>query len=142
MAIRPAGAGEILAGPYPATVLEVVDGDTLRVRVEVWIGQSLEVLARIRGIDAPELRARCDAERAMALAARAALAAAVPEGAVTLVAVEGDKYFGRVVADVSTPAGIDLAALMRTNGHARPYDGEARAGWCADAAVAAGPAAP
>ena len=34
-----AEAGEMLAGPVPAVVEEVIDDDTLRVRVRIWLGQ-------------------------------------------------------------------------------------------------------
>ena len=59
---RGPGAAERLAGPYPAEVERIVDGDTLAVRVAIWLEQDLNVLVRIRGIDAPELRGRCDDE--------------------------------------------------------------------------------
>ena len=49
----PSHAGQTLAGPYTATVERVIDGDTLAVRVSMWIGQELRVLVRIRGVDAP-----------------------------------------------------------------------------------------
>ncbi len=52
----PCLAGQTLAGPYTAIVERVIDGDTLAVRVPVWIGQELTVLVRVRGIDAPERR--------------------------------------------------------------------------------------
>ena len=61
----PSLAGQTLAGPYTATVERVVDGDTLAVRVPVWIGQELTVLVRVRGIDAPERKSRCATERAL-----------------------------------------------------------------------------
>jgi len=49
---------------------------------------------------------------------------------VTLTAIEGDKYFGRVVADVATSEGEDIAALLVAGGFARAYAGGARASWC------------
>ena len=71
----PAVAGQTLAGPYTATVERVIDGDTLAVRVPVWIGQELTVLVRVRGIDAPERKSRCATERRLAKRASAYLAA-------------------------------------------------------------------
>ncbi len=134
-AIAPLMAAETLSGPIAASVLEVVDGDTLRVRVRVWIGQTVDVLVRIRGIDAPEVRARCEVERLLAAEATLALDRAVADREVVLAAVEGDKYFGRVVADVSTAAGLDVAAYMHDNGFARAYDGGTRLGWCGELAA-------
>ena len=50
---------EVLAGPVPARILRVIDGDTLRVRTRIWLGMDMEIDVRINGIDAPELRGRC-----------------------------------------------------------------------------------
>lgn len=122
-------AASTLPGPIPAMVERVIDGDTIRVRVQAWIDVEVSVSVRLRGIDAPELRARCEAERAGAEAARDFVTALLGQGAVTLHAVSRGKYSGRVIADV-TVDGVDLAAALLAAGHARPYDGGARAGWC------------
>jgi hypothetical protein len=95
----------MLSGPYTASVERVVDGDTLAVRVTVWLQQEVHVLVRLRGIDAPELRGDCDLERIRAAEAAAALQHLVAAGAVQLTEIEGDKYHGRVIADVTTEAG-------------------------------------
>lgn len=126
----PSLAGQTLAGPYTATVERVVDGDTLAVRVPVWIGQELTVLVRVRGIDAPERKGRCAAERALAKRASAYLAAMVAGGPVRLTRISGGKYFGRVLADVTTANGNDVARRLLGRKLARPYRGKARAGWC------------
>lgn len=124
-------AAERLAGPLAAAVEEVVDGDTLAVRVRIWLGQELVVLVRLRGIDAPERRGDCPAERALAEEARARLARLVGAGPVTLTAIEADKYAGRVVADVAAASGGSPAAALMAAGLARPYDGGRRRPWCA-----------
>src|SRR5690348_9703714 len=63
-------AMDALAGPVTAIVDRVVDGDTIQVRAQIWLGQSLTVRVRIEGVDAPELEARCPEERRMAEKAR------------------------------------------------------------------------
>ena len=69
--LAPPALAEMLPGPVPAAVIEVIDGDTVRVRARVWLGQDVETAVRIAGIDTPELRgADCDAERRLAEAAR------------------------------------------------------------------------
>lgn len=123
-------ASDRLAGPYVGAVERVVDGDTLAVRVTVWLDLELDVLVRLRGIDAPELRGRCESEKTRAVASAAALASLVAAGPVVLTNVEGDKYFGRVLADVLTPEGVDIAAALLRAGHARAYQGGSRGGWC------------
>src|SRR5262245_48629002 len=60
---------------YAADLLRVLDGDTFEARVHVWPGLAVTTRVRLRGIDAPELHARCPQERSKAEAARTALAA-------------------------------------------------------------------
>jgi len=126
----PSLAAQTLAGPYTATVERVIDGDTLAVRVPVWIGQELRVLVRVRGIDAPERKSRCAAERQLAKRASTYLAAMISGGPVRLSAISGGKYFGRVLADVTTADGDDVARRLLGRELVRPYRGKARAGWC------------
>ena len=122
-------AGENLPGPVAASLIRVVDGDTLEVKVRIWLGQELVTSVRIRGIDAPELHGRCRRETILAAAATDRLADLTGE-TLTLTAVGEDKYFGRVVADVTNQAGDDLGRLMLASGLARPYDGGQRGDWC------------
>ncbi len=126
----PAGAGEVLAGPVTAEVLRTIDGDTLEVRASVWLGMAITTRIRIRGIDAPEIHGRCQHEKDMARAATERLAALVAGGSVRLSAISGGKYYGRVIADVTTPDGRAVGPLMLTSGLARAYDGGRREGWC------------
>jgi endonuclease YncB( thermonuclease family) len=117
-------------GPYSAEVERVVDGDTLAVRVAIWIGQDLNVLVRIRGIDAPETRGNCESEKEQARQATLALQRLIASGNVALTTIEGDKYFGRVIADVATASAEDVAAALVSSGFVRAYDGGTRQSWC------------
>jgi micrococcal nuclease len=137
MAILPAGvdkahgAGrDALPGPVIARVIEVIDGDSLRAVASIWPGQTVTVSVRIRGIDAPEMRSRCEDERRRAVAARERARQAVGAAPVRLANISGGKYFGRVLADVVTASGDDLAALMLAEELARPYSGKRRSSWC------------
>jgi endonuclease YncB( thermonuclease family) len=125
----PAQAADKVEGPVAAAVTRVLDGDTLEVRAEVWLGIELTSHVRIRGIDAPELHSSCAAERTMAEAARDRLTTLVGDS-VRLSRIEQDKYGGRVDADVVNAAGTDLKAAMLAAGLARPYDGGTRGDWC------------
>ena len=87
---------------YPAEVVHVIDGDTFEARVAVWPGLEINTRVRLRGIDAPELQARCDDEWVRAQAARDALETILAQGEVTIAQVTPDKYGGRVDAEVST----------------------------------------
>ncbi len=127
----PSGAVEVLSGPVPATVIEVMDGDTVKVRARIWLGQDLSTRVRLVGIDAPELNGGCARERALAERARAFLAAA--DGGpveVRLFEVRYGKYARRVVARMETAEAIDLGAALIAAGLAQPYDGGRRPTWC------------
>ena len=130
--LAPPALAEMLPGPVPAAVIEVIDGDTVRVRARVWLGQDVETAVRIAGIDTPELRgADCDAERRLAEAARDRLAALLDGGAVHLWDIEHGTFAGRVVARVETADGRDVGAPLLADGLARPYDGRSRRpAWC------------
>ncbi len=131
LAPGPAASGErLLAGPVEARVISVLDGDTLRAAAFVWPGQEITINVRIRGIDAPEMKSRCEAERRAALAARAALEAMVGLGAVRLRDVGGGKYYGRVLADVEAADGTAVGATLLSLDLVHPYGGGRRASWC------------
>lgn len=120
----------VIPGPVPAEYLSAYDGDTVTVRAWIWPGQSVETSVRVRGIDTPEIRGKCESEKLAAIAARDHARQLLQEaGEVSLAQIAPDKYGGRVVARVLVD-GEDFAALMLTAGHGRPYDGKARSGWC------------
>ena len=120
---------EALEGPVSAVVSRVIDGDTIEVRAHLWLGQTLTIRVRIDGVDAPELEARCEEERRLALAARDFLVHRLEGASVKLTQVVYDKYGGRVRADVADAKG-DIAGALLMSGYARAYHGERRAPWC------------
>jgi endonuclease YncB( thermonuclease family) len=115
----------------PAEVLRVIDGDTFEARVRLWPGLEMTTRVRLRGIDAPELKSACADEFSRARMAREALEALLAEGPVAIFNIGPDKYHGRVVADAQTPRTPDVSAALLAAGHARPYQGGRRGGWCA-----------
>ena len=125
-------------GPVPARVLRVIDGDTLMVRARIWIGQEIEIKVRLAGVDAPELRGKCESERILARQARDLVAARIADGEVSLHGVQYGKFAGRVLARVETSAGDDLGTALLDAGLGRPYRGKRRRGWCAPPASRSG----
>ena len=115
---------------HSAEVLRVLDGDTFEARVHLWPGLDVTTRVRLRGIDAPEMKARCGDERSKAEAARDALRAILDQGEVAISRVTLDKYGGRVVADASTHATPDVSAAMLSAGLVRAYSGGRRDSWC------------
>jgi len=96
-------------------------------------GLDLNTRVRLRGIDAPELKASCAQELRMAEAATGALRALLGEGDVMIFNIGPDKYAGRVVAEVATRRSGNVSTAMIAAGHARSYGGGHRNGWCANA---------
>lgn len=114
-----------------ALLLAVTDGDTIRVRTAIWQGQTVEVAVRIAGIDTPELHGKCPREKKMAIEAKAALFRMLPIGTmVELRRVEEEKYAGRVLADIRTMTGVDVAGHLLKIGLAHSYHGKKKRGWC------------
>ena len=111
----------------PATVLSVYDGDTITVEARIWPGLTWTGRVRVRGVDTPEIRGKCSAEKAAATAARDFVRDAVGD-AVTLAGVARGKYAGRVVADVVLSDGRDLATVLIEAGYAS-YEGGWRREW-------------
>ena len=100
------GAAEVLQGKIAARAVRVIDVDSLKVEAQIWLGQVLRIQVRLDGVDAPELRGRCEAEKTLAHQARAELARLVgplggPGFPLRLSSVRNDKYGGRVLAKVS-----------------------------------------
>lgn len=129
---RAAAAAEMdvarrVEGPVAATLVRVVDGDTLLVDAQPWPEQRIRVYVRLRGIDAPELHSRCADERSAARLAQTVLAELVANTSVVrLSRISGDKYYGRVLAEVSTPDGADLSQALLARELVRPYSGGRR----------------
>ncbi len=122
-------AGEIIPGPITADVVSVYDGDTLTVDAHPWPQITVRTSVRVDGIDTPEIRGKCDSEKAMAREARD-LARESDGEHIHLRNVGLGKYAGRVIADVFTEDGRRLADVLIEARLARVYDGGERQGWC------------
>lgn len=124
-----------IAAHLPAEVLRVIDGDTFEARVRVWPGLAITTKVRLRGIDAPETKARCAEELRLAQAAATALRAILAAGEVGVFNIGQDKYGGRVVADAAAAGTPNVSAALVSRGLARRYASGRRAGWCGDLAT-------
>ena len=111
---------------YAATVVRVIDGDSLEVLIDLGFKIGLRETVRLAGIDTPELRG----DRAVdGQAAKAFVAGLLPPGtrilAQTFKGRLTDRY-GRWLAAVTLPDGRDLATVLIAAGHGVPYDGGPR----------------
>ncbi|WP_152046476.1 thermonuclease family protein [Aureimonas psammosilenae] len=126
-----------VSGPVAARVLKVRDGDTVEVEAFIWPQQVVRTAVRLRGIDAPELKGRCEAEREAAVVARDRLTALLGQNRLELTDISGDKYFGRVLAEVAVPGTPDVSRQLVEEGLVAPYRGDKRRDWCVDGAATA-----
>jgi micrococcal nuclease len=111
-------------------VTSIYDADTFRANIDGWpaiIGERTPI--RVKGVDAPELRGKCEVEKLQARKAKQFTVAKL-RGAhtVRLDELERGKYF-RILAVVYVD-GEDLGQALINAGLARPYDGGTRQGWC------------
>jgi micrococcal nuclease len=110
--------------------MRVIDGDTVEVRAHVWLDQMIVTKVRLKSIDAPEFRTACPEEARKAAASQEALMALLHGGRAYLTGLARDKYGGRVLGDLLTQDGRTISQIMLASGHARPYAGGRRQGWC------------
>jgi len=111
-------------------VTSIYDADTFRVNIDAWppiVGERVPV--RVLGVDTPEIRGKCDAEKVMAKKAKQFTVEAL-RGAkrIELRHIKRGKYF-RLLAEVYVD-GVSLAQSLIKFGFGRPYSGGHRAGWC------------
>lgn len=112
-------------GPYPARVVDLHDGDTVRLDVDLGFGfmatakdfdGKTTLSCRVYGINAPELST---------VAGKAALAYAMtvlhPGDRVTVLSHGWDKYGGRFDGTITLADGTDFAGLMLAAGQAVPF---------------------
>lgn len=130
-------ASEILAGPVGARLERVIDGDTIAVKAQIWIGQEVRVLVRVNGIDTPELKGKCVHERRLAQFARRYVIDWAGSHDLKLTNIRRGKYAGRVIADVFNDRGHKLAADLLQAGLGIVYFGGKRSNWCAQARLTA-----
>ena len=114
-----------------AKVINVYDGDTFTVEAYPWPGLEAKASVRVNGVDTPEIRGKCDAEKQKAIEARDFVKSLILGEVVYLENVKHGKYAGRVVADVKLEGGGSLAQKIIDRGLGREYHGGRREGWCA-----------
>jgi endonuclease YncB( thermonuclease family) len=99
-----------------AEVLEVHDGDTFKVFVDLGFSIYARIPVRVHGINAPELLTTGG------IAAKVYLQQLLQPGALVTLNSRRIDLHGRAEADVQLGDGRDLAALMLASGHAVPAD--------------------
>lgn len=102
----------------PATVVRIVDGDSVECVADLGWRVTIGVSCRLSGINAIEHNMPGGKE------ATIHLAGLIPPGTnVTLDSLGVDKYGGRTDARLTRADGVDVAAQMVTDGFAAKWDG-------------------
>jgi len=122
-------AAQTLPGPFSFEVLQVIDGDTFRARVPIWLDQTVTVKIRLSGVDTPDMKGKCPAETARAKLARDFAVTWLQQDDLRLVNVRYGTYAGRVLATAQTAEGVTLSQALLQAELAQPYRGR-RAQWC------------
>ncbi len=113
---------------YYADVLDVYDGDTLTVTIDLGFSLTVKTKVRLMGIDTAEMKSEDPEVKKLAVASRDFIREQVLEKKVLLKSHKPDKY-GRALADIWplnddwTPVPKTLSEMMIEKGFAKSYDG-------------------
>jgi endonuclease YncB( thermonuclease family) len=107
------------------------DGDTIYVAIPGLPDEIANMSVRVRGVDTPEMRGKCESEKQLAQRARDYARERLKSAtSVQFCEPEWGRYGGRVVASVRID-GSPLDLELINQGLARPYDGKTkRQPWC------------
>lgn len=118
---------------YRAKVLDVIDGDTLDLMVDLGFNVHHQIRVRLNGVNTPESRTSDKAEKALGMKAKAFTEDWVTRHPVVHVSTSKDKKekFGRILALVYSDESKQccLNDDLIDSGNARAYSGEARGSW-------------
>ncbi len=112
---------------YNAKVLDVYDGDTCTILIDVGFNIHLKERCRLNGIDTPEIRTKCSLEKAHGIAARNHLRELILDKDIEIETVKEGK-FGRYLVDIYID-GLHVNEDMIERGYAHKYNGGKREEW-------------
>lgn len=110
---------------YHAEVVRVVDGDTVKLKVDVGFRLTFTDNFRLVGIDAEELRDTDPAKKALAQAAKTRVEQLLPVGSQVLIRTTKSEKYGRWLVEIDTlpkeAASVHINSLLVAEGLAKPY---------------------
>lgn len=108
---------------YKATLLNVVDGDTIDMDVDMGFSVRIKQRLRLLGIDTPELNSKDPVEREKALQAKQFVLDTLKIGGTYVIDTYKDDKYGRLLAVIYLNKSIDstLNNLLVSSGLARVY---------------------
>tara|TARA_R100001086_G_scaffold118044_1_gene60641 strand:+ start:855 stop:1259 length:405 start_codon:yes stop_codon:yes gene_type:complete len=115
---------------YKATVVRVVDGDTVDCDIDLGFSVVLhKQRIRLKGIDTPESRTRDKEEKLYGFAAKAYLEGFIWAAGDDLsieTSMDGRGKFGRILGRLINRDGECVNDIMCEVGHAVPYEGQSK----------------
>jgi endonuclease YncB( thermonuclease family) len=120
----------VYADSITLRVVSVYDGDTIKCSTALLPYPLSNISVRLKNIDTPELRGKCEKEKQLAKQAKARLKELTQNSHyIKIDNVEWDKYGGRILGNVIVN-GKDVSAILISEGLGRKYNGEAKKSWC------------
>jgi len=115
---------------YDVEYVRNYDGDTITVNindVHPLLGDNINI--RVRGIDTPEIRGKCQYEKDLAYEAKYFVEnLLISSNKINLINAERGKYF-RIVADVIID-GVNLKDFLLDKEYIKLYNGGTKSKWC------------
>jgi len=85
---------------YKATVVRVIDGDSVELIIDLGFTVQWKSICRLYGINTPELRSKNANEKARAIAAKEFTKANLNEGSIVIIKSEKLDKYGRPLVDI------------------------------------------
>jgi micrococcal nuclease len=106
---------------YNATVVKVVDGDTVKLKIDLGFYIDWETNSRLYGINADELKADDPSLKESAQKAKAYLETVLKPGDRVLVKSKALDKYKRPIVHITTKSGLNVNESLVSEGHAKPY---------------------
>lgn len=119
----------LIYGPYNATVVDVINAETLRLNVAVWPGEDRMITIHVEGLETPSINGACEIEKLMAKEARAVTETIVGRQ-VRLNDVQQSNNGGKIYAQIRNIRGERLDEALIKSGYARAIVKDESINWC------------
>lgn len=106
---------------YSAKVIKVVDGDTVKLEIDLGFHITWSTNCRLSGINADELKDRNPLLKEAAQIAKKYLETILPEGEIVTIKSKSLDKYKRPIAEIITKNGINVNEDLIKSGHAKLY---------------------
>ena len=107
---------------YNAKCIRIIDGDTIKARIDLGFHVWIEATLRLRDVDTPECRTRDLVEKRKGMAAKGRVAELMEDNNFEFVVIShGTGKYGRVVCDIKLTEG-DMGDILVSGGPGERYE--------------------